>query len=211
AFFIIYLDVVGPYQQSKGPSKESLQKIFGDRFDGPRDVSAARKVLAKLARRAYRRPVTDREVEDLARLVAMVQKDGGSFEEGLCLAIQRILVSPHFLFRVEKDQPSDRGEGASTLSEHELATRLSYVLWSSMPDEELLRCADEQKLRQPEVLEAQVRRMLKDARASALVENFGGQWLRTQALKAHIPDRAKFPEFTDYTRLSMKKETELFF
>jgi hypothetical protein len=211
AFFIMYLDVVGPYQQPKGPSKDSLQKIFADGFDGPRDVSGAWKVLAKLARRAYRRPVTDREVEDLARLVAMVQKDGGSFEEGLCLAIERMLVSPHFLFRVEKDQPSDRGEGASRLSDHELATRLSYFLWSSMPDEELLRCADERKLRQPEVLEAQVRRMLKDARASALVENFGGQWLRTQALKVHIPDRTKFPEFTDYTRLSMKKETELFF
>ncbi|HEY7391336.1 MAG TPA: DUF1592 domain-containing protein [Bryobacteraceae bacterium] len=211
AFFPMYLDVVGPYHQSKGSSKESLQKIFGDRFGGPRDVSGARKVLAKLARRAYRRPVTDKEIEELVRLVAMVQKDGGSFEEGLCLAIQRMLISPHFLFRVEKDRAADRGEDAGRLSQHELATRLSYFLWSSMPDEELLRCADEQKLRQPEVLEAQVRRMLKDAKASALVENFGGQWLRIQALESHLPNRTKFPEFTDYTRLSMKKETELFF
>jgi mono/diheme cytochrome c family protein len=206
AFFIMYLDVVGPYRQPKGPSKESLQKIYGDhRFDGPRDVAGARKILAKLARRAYRRLVTDEEVEDLVRFVAMVQKDSGSFEEGLCLAIQRMLVSPHFLFRVEKDHP-DGG-----ISDHELAARLSYFLWSSMPDEELLRCADEQKLHQPEVLETQVRRMLKDAKASALVENFGGQWLRTQALEAHLPDRTKFTEFTDYTRMSMKKETELFF
>jgi mono/diheme cytochrome c family protein len=205
AFFIMYLDVVGPYQQPKGSSKESLQKIFGGRFPGPRDVLGARRILAQLARRAYRRPVTDKEVEALVQLVAMVQKDGGSLEEGLCLAIQRLLVSPHFLFRVETDHPDGR------LSEHELATRLSYFLWSSMPDEELLRCADEHKLRQPEVLETQVRRMLKDAKASALVENFGGQWLRTQALEAHIPDRTKFPDFTDYTRMSMKKETELFF
>lgn len=205
AFFVMYLDVVGPYQQPKGPSKESLQKILGDRFDGPRDVAGARKILANLARRAYRRPVKGKEVDDLVQFVALVQKDGGSFEEGLCLAIQRMLVSPHFLFRVEKDHPDGR------LSEHELATRLSYFLWSSMPDEELLRCAHEQKLRQPQVLEAQVRRMLKDAKASALVENFGGQWLRTQALESHAPDRSKFTEFTDYTRMSMKKETELFF
>lgn len=211
AFFIMYLDVVGPYQQPQCPSKESFHKIFGDHFDGPQDGSAARKVLAKLARRAYRRPVTDKEVEDLVQFVTMVKKDDGSFEEGVCLAIQRMLVSPHFLFRVEMDHSADRGEVSSRLSEHELATRLSYFLWSSMPDEELLRCADEWKLRQPAVLEAQVRRMLKNAKASALVANFGGQWLRTQALEAHLPDRTKFPEFSDYTRLSMKKETELFF
>ncbi len=142
-------------------------------------------------------------MNDLVELVAMVQKDGDSFEECLCLAIQKLLISPHFLFRVE--------QAPQGLSEHELATRLSYFLWSSMPDEELLRCADERKLSQSEVLESQVRRMLKDVRASALVENFGGQWLRTRALESHTPDRNKFPEFTDYTRLSMKKETELFF
>ncbi len=163
AFFVMYLDVVGPYQQPKGPSNASLQKIFGNHFDGPRDVSGARKILARLARRAYRRPVTDKEIEDLVQFAAMAQKDGGSFEEGLCLAVQRMLVSPNFLFRVE---------ASSSHSEHELATRLSYFLWSSMPDDELLRCAEEGKLHQPEVLEAQVRRMLKDPKASALVENF---------------------------------------
>ncbi len=207
AFFVMYLDVVGPFNQAKGPSKESIQKIFGAHFDGPRDAAGSRKILAKLARRAYRRPVTDKEVEDLVRLVAIVQKDGGSFEEGLCLAIERILISPHFLFRVEKDRSDDRDK----LSQYELASRLSYFLWSSLPDDELLRCADEQQLRQPKVLEAQVRRMLKDPKASALVQNFGGQWLRTQALDSHLPDRTKYLEFTDYTRMSMKKETELFF
>jgi mono/diheme cytochrome c family protein len=212
AFFIMYLDVVGPYQQTKGPSKESLRKLFGgDHFDEPRNSAGARKALAKLAHRAYRRPVTDEEVEDLVRLVTMVQEDGQSFEESLCLAIQRMLVSPNFLFRVEKPPSGDRGEESHGLRDYELATRLSYFLWSSMPDDELLRCADEQKLHQPDVLEAQARRMLKDAKASALVENFGGQWLRTRALEAHTPDRTRFPEFTDYTRMSMKKETELFF
>src|SRR5262249_34068559 len=111
AFFPMYLDVVGPYKQAKGPSKESLEKIFaGAAATGPRDASYARKVLATLARRAFRRPVAEKEVEDLVKLVVMVQKDGDSFEEGLCLAIQRILISPHFLFRVEKGSPAGKGE-----------------------------------------------------------------------------------------------------
>jgi hypothetical protein len=203
AFFPMYLDVVGPYNQVKGPASASIKKLVGDR-PGPRDLTTARKILSDLARRAYRRPVTDREVDGLVKLVAAVQKDGDSFEEGLCLAIQQILISPHFLFRVEKTS-------SRALSPHELATRLSYFLWSSMPDDELFRLADEGKLSQPAHLEAQVRRMLKDERALALVENFGNQWLQTRALESHIPDRIKYPEFTDYTRMSMKKETDLFF
>jgi mono/diheme cytochrome c family protein len=212
AFFPMYLDVVGPFDQRQGPSEESLQKIFpGGPSKGPRAAAYARKILTDLARRAFRRPVTGKEVEDLVQLVTMAQKDGDSFEEGLCLAIQRILVSPNFLFRVEKGPPPGQGEDDYGISQHELATRLAYFLWSSMPDEELRRCADEGKLRQPEILEAQVLRMLKDVRASALAENFGGQWLQTRALESHVPDRTKFWEFTDYTRMSMKKETDLFF
>jgi len=210
SFFPMYLDVVGPYQQVKGPSAESLKKIFTHGpLNGPRDAARIRETVADLARRAYRRPVTDKEVDDLVKLVAMVQNDGESLEEGLCLAIEKMLISPHFLFRVEG---GERGaKDVYPISQHELATRLSYFLWSSMPDEELLRCADEQQLRKPDVMEAQVRRMLKDAKALALVENFGGQWLRTRALEGHTPEREKFLEFTDYTRMSMKKETDLFF
>ncbi len=218
AFFPMYLDVVGPFNPRQGPSEESLRKIFpGGPTRGPRDAAYARTILANLARRAFRRPVADAEVDDLVRLVTMAQKDGESFEEGLCLAIERILISPHFLFRVERGRPASGHPAAGTgedlygISQHELATRLSYFLWSSMPDDELLRCADEGTLRWPEVLEAQVRRMLQDAKARALAENFGGQWLQTRALESHTPDRTKFPEFTDYTRLSMKQETDLFF
>src|SRR5262249_17426588 len=149
-----------------------------------------------------RRPVTDKEVDELIGLVAMVRKDGDSVEEGLCLVIQRILISPHFLFRVERP---------ARPNQFELASRLSYFLWSSMPDEELFLAATDGSLRRPEVLDAQVRRMLKDPKARALVENFGGQWLLTRALDTHTPDRTKFPEFTDYTRMSMRRETELFF
>jgi hypothetical protein len=202
AFFPMYLHVTGPEKQTKGPLQESIKGVFGDNPAHPRDAAAVRKIVVDLARGAYRRPPTDKEVDELVRLIEMVQKDGESFEEGLSLAIQRMLISPHFLLRVEK---------SPQLTQHDLATRLSYFLWSSMPDDELLRCADEGRLRQPEVLEAQVRRMLKDAKIRALVENFGGQWLRTRALESHTPDRTKFPEFTDYTRMSMKRETELFF
>ncbi len=221
AFFPMYLDVVGPYKQAKGPAPASVKKIFGDR-PGPRDLAFARKILSDLARRAYRRPVTKQEVEKLVNLVAMVQKDGDSFEEGMCLAIQQILISPHFLFRLEQVRGEGRvarGENGnsslatrhSSLTSHEQAVRLSYFLWSSMPDDELFRMADEGKLSHPVVLESQVRRMLKDEKANALVENFGGQWLQTRALESHVPDRVKYAEFTDYTRMSMKKETDLFF
>src|SRR5439155_15548075 len=120
-YFPMYLDVVGPYKQVTGPSEESLCKIFGN---GPRDPARVREILADLARRAYRRPVTAKEVDDLVKTVAMVQADGESFEEGLCLAIQRLLISPHFLFRVEKGQ----GQGIHPVSQHELAARLSYFL-----------------------------------------------------------------------------------
>jgi hypothetical protein len=216
AFFPMYLDVVGPYNQVRGPSPESLNKIFGrSSVKGPHDIGTTRQIVASLARRAYRRPASTDEVDQLVNLVTQVQKDGDSFEEGLCLAIERMLVSPYFLFRVEgqtarKDETDSPAARPASLTPHELATRLSYFLWSSMPDEELIRCADEGTLLDRAVLEAQARRMLKDAKASALVENFGGQWLGTRALETHIPDRTKFPEFTDYTRMSMKKETDLF-
>jgi mono/diheme cytochrome c family protein len=204
AFFPMYLDVVGPHQQVLGPSKAALAKLFPA---GKRDASAARQIVGDLARRAYRRPVTGREIDHLAGLVAMVQKDGESFEEGLCLAIEQMLISPHFLFRVEKPAKI----AGERISPHELATRLSYFLWSSMPDDELMHCAHQGNLHEPAVLETQVRRMLKDAKASALVENFGGQWLQTRALESHTPDRIKYFEFTEYTRMSLKKETDLFF
>jgi mono/diheme cytochrome c family protein len=208
AFFPMYLDVVGPYDPKQGPSDESRRKVFAAApVNGPRDAGYSRTVLADLARRAFRRPVTDAEVDDLVKLVTMVQKDGDSFEEGLCLAIERILISPHFLFKVERGT----GDELHGINPHELATRLSYFLWSSMPDDELRRCADEGTLRRPDVLEAQVRRMLKDAKTRALAENFGGQWLQTRALESHTPDRVKFSDFTDYTRMSMKRESDLYF
>jgi hypothetical protein len=204
--------VTGPYAQAKGPSSESLKKIFTcGPTEGPHDPACAAKILADLARRAYRRPPTAKEVDDLVKLVAIVQKEGDSFEEGLCVAIQRILISPHFLFRVERTPPPEDGNESLLVSQHELATRLSYFLWSSLPDEELLTMADKQKLRENGVLETQVRRMLKDPKSDRFARDFGGQWLQTRALETHTPERPKFQQFTEYTRMSMMKETELFF
>jgi hypothetical protein len=151
--------------------------------------------------------VTKAEVAQLTNLVAQVQKDNGSLEEGLAVGIQAMLLSPHFLFRIEA-QPSAR---AAKLTQHELASRLSYFLWSSMPDDELLTAADRGKLSRPATLAAQVRRMLLDPKADALANNFLGQWLQTRALESVKPDRKKFPDFDEYLRLSMAQETAMFF
>jgi hypothetical protein len=159
-----------------------------------------------LARRAFRRPVTTQEIDKLVSFVTLARNRGDSFEEGVCQSLQAMLVSPHFLFRIEQG-----GEVSQAISDQELASRLSYFLWSSMPDDELMQLADRQTLHRPEVLESQVRRMLKDAKSRAVVENFGGQWLEIRKLESVKPDRQRFPTFDEYLRMSMRRETELFF
>lgn len=206
------LEVGGPYEQVKGPSVESLKNIYTcGHLDGRHQPACARKIVTNLARRAYRRPVTSQEIERLLGLASTVQQRGDSFEEGLALTLQAMLVSPHFLFRIERDQKATETETAHAISQHELAARLSYFLWSSMPDDELMSLADRQMLRKPDVLAAQVRRMLKDSKSSALVENFGGQWLELRRLESIKPDRERFPEFDEYLRMLMRLETERFF
>ncbi|MEO7414873.1 MAG: DUF1592 domain-containing protein [Opitutaceae bacterium] len=207
--FINNLIVTGPFDQKKGPTPESLQKLYrGAPPVGKVSPARAREIVSDLAHRAYRRPVSKEEVDSLVKLVDRVQQDGESFEEGLALTLTRILISPNFLFRIEKDPPA--GVPVAALSQHELATRLSYFLWSSMPDDELLRLANDKKLEQPGVIDTQVRRMLKDPKAFALVENFGGQWLQFRALESHTVERKAFQHFTEYTKMSMQRETEKF-
>jgi hypothetical protein len=172
---------------------------------------AARRILRGFAERAYRRPVRDDELSRLVRFVELAQKNGDSFETGIRLALQAVLVSPHFLFRVELDRRPNDPRAVRDLNDFELASRLSYFLWSSMPDDELFRLARERSLRKPGVLEAQVRRMLKDPRSRALTDNFAGQWLQTRNLKGFAPDPALFPGFDEKLRAAMLKETELFF
>ncbi|MES1262114.1 MAG: DUF1592 domain-containing protein, partial [Acidobacteriota bacterium] len=208
--YIHYIEVVGPYAQTKGASQESLAKIYAcGHLDGNHKPGCDRKIVASLARRAFRRSVTQQEIEPYIRLVALTQKQGGSFADGIATAIEGLLVSPDFLFRIEKNPPA--AADSVPVTQNELASRLSYFLWSSMPDDELLRVAETGALRRPEVLEAQVRRMLKDPKANALVENFAGQWLELRRLESAVPDRDKFPQFEEYLRISMRRESELFF
>jgi hypothetical protein len=166
----------------------------------------AYEVLRAFADRAYRRPVTHDELQRLLRFVEAAQKDGAGGEKGIRLAMRAILVSPHFLFRVELPGP----EGGERVNDFELATRLSYFLWSSMPDEELFHHAARKTLRDRATLAAQVRRMLLDPRSRSLAVDFAGQWLQTRALAACTPDPACFPDFDEPLRAAMLRETELF-
>jgi mono/diheme cytochrome c family protein len=205
-----YLEVVGPLESPTGELPASHQQIFICQPTAATRDECARKILANFARRAYRRPVTATEVERLVRIAQLARAEGESFERGIQLAVQAALVSPHFLFRVEID-PSPNNPEAHPISDYELAARLSYFLWSSMPDETLFQLAAKKQLRKPEVLEAQARRMLKDSKARSLVENFGEQWLTLRNLKSVSPDPKRFPAWNDGLRADMLKETALFF
>jgi hypothetical protein len=198
------IDIGGPFSQPAGPSAESTRRVF----ICPQETDAcASRIIAGFTRRAFRRPVSAAESGQYVKLYALARKQGDSFREGIATALQGVLLSPHFLFRVEKDHPSQPFAPVSAI---ELASRLSYFLWSSMPDEELLAVAVQGKLRQPAVLRAQVLRMLRDSKSRALVDNFAGQWLQFKNIDVMKPDAGKFPEFEDSLRLSMRRETEFF-
>ncbi len=206
------LEVGGPYSQATGPFVETLRKVFTcGHLHGGHAAGCAQKIVTEFGARAFRRPLAQQEIDRFSSLVHTAQSQGDSFEEGICLALQGMLISPHFLFRIERDPPAGKDAAIHLIGQHELASRLSYFLWSSMPDDALRECADRQELRKPGVLAAQIRRMLKDSRSSALAENFGGQWLQVRALESAQRDRSRFPDFDEYLRLSMRRETEMFF
>jgi hypothetical protein len=192
--FIDYIDIWGPYNPSPAPP-ESRKQIF---VCNTRTPECASKIIGTLARRAYRRPVTAQEKDELVRLAALVRKNGDSFDESIRVALQAILMSPNFLFRPERDDP------------HDLASRLSYFLWSSMPDDALMRDADAGTLRNPAVFEAQVRRMMADPKSNALIDNFVGQWLGLRLMDKKKPDPAHFPTVDDELLDAMRQETTLF-
>lgn len=172
--------------------------------------AAARKIVAHWAFRAFRRPVEPAEVDRLMGLFDKAMARGDKFEDAVRLALKAVLVSPSFLFRVERDRP---GAGAAhALSDYELATRLSYFLWSSLPDDALFRLAGQNKLREPAVLGQQVRRMLKNPKARAFSQSFSEQWLRVRDLYTVArPDPKQYPSFTPTLRDAMARETTLFF
>jgi mono/diheme cytochrome c family protein len=171
--------------------------------------AATRQVVRRLASRAFRRPVRPEELDRLAALAESARKGGDSFERSVQLTVEAMLVSPWFLFRVELDPPAAGSGGVRLLDEHELASRMSYFLWSSMPDGELFDLAAKGLLRKH--LDGQVRRMLKDPKSRALVENFAGQWLQLRNLDTAAPDRRQFPAFNEELRRAMRIETEMLF
>ncbi len=171
----------------------------------------AKEVLRLFASRAFRRPVQQDELARLMELVELRTAAGADYVASFDLPLQAILASPHFLFRIEFDEAPDAKDQLRALNDFEFATRLSYFLWSSMPDEELTRLAREGRLQQAEVVQSQVRRMLADDKSQAFVENFAGQWLELRTLAKVAPDPVKYPEFDESLRLAMRRETELFF
>ena len=229
--FVDYLDIVGPFNPSKLPPA-SYTKIF---VCSQKTPQCARTILGSLMERAYRRPVTEDELKSRLDLVALAQREGDSFDEGIRLALQAILASPNFLFRVEAN-PRQRVELRSQetpnvfarmqapkplsataprveeypVSDIELASRLSYFLWASMPDPELMRVAKAGTLRQPAVLEAQVRRMMADPKGYNLVENWSAQWLQLRNLGRTKPDPKRFPTVDDELLDAMRTETMMF-
>jgi hypothetical protein len=201
--------VGGPYNVQGPGDTASREKIFVCHPAAIAEEQAcAEKILANIAHHAYRRPVT---AEDMPQLLALYKQgaEAGGFEQGIRLALQKILVSPDFIFRVERD-PADVAPGSvRRVSDIELAARLSFFLWSSIPDDELLAVAESGKLRDPKVLEGQVRRLLADPRSQSLVKNFAGQWLFLRNIPAVQPDPAAFPTWDENLRQAMQKETEL--
>jgi hypothetical protein len=175
------------------------------------EAACARRILTALARRAYRGEVSDADLEALETFFRRGREDGGSFEAGIGLALRRLLASPKFIFRLEPDPPSVAPGAAYALSDRAIASRLAFFLWSSIPDDELLDLADAGRLGDPDVLDAQVRRMLADPKAQALVDNFLGQWLQLRNLENKQPNSHAFPDFDDNLRHALRREVELFF
>ena len=203
--------ISGPYSATGPGETPSRSRIFVCRPTSSEDEEpCARKILSTLARRAYRRPVTEEDIQPLLNLYQTGRSNGG-FEAGIQTALRGMLVLPGFLFRLELD-PVDVAPGAAYgISDYDLASRLSFFLWSSIPDDRLLDLAEQGQLRDPVVLQQQVRRMLADSRSEALVNNFAGQWLYLRNLGAKAPDSGVFPEFDENLRQAFQRETELFF
>jgi hypothetical protein len=203
--------ITGPFNSSGISLTPSRERIFVCRpATAGAEASCARQILSTLARRAYRRPVTESEVGVLLKFYQDGQATGG-FDSGIEMAIRRLLVSPEFLFRIDNDPASVAPSTAYAVSDLELASRLSFFLWSSIPDDQLLDAAVRGTLRKPGVVEQQVRRMLADPRASALVENFAGQWLQLRTIEGSAPNEFLFPNFGENLRRDFRRETELLF
>jgi cytochrome c5 len=203
------ITVAGPINATGPGDTVTRDKIFICRPTGRADEEAcAERILSNLAHRAYRRPVTS---DDLPQLMSLYRQgaENGGFDSGIRLAMQKILVSPDFIFRAEVDPPGAQPGTVYKITDVELASRLSFFLWSSIPDDELLSVAESGRLKEPAVLQAQVKRMLADPKSAALVKNFAGQWLFLRNIERIAPDQTSFPYFDENLRHALQRETEL--
>jgi mono/diheme cytochrome c family protein len=204
------ISVIGPYDATGPGETPSRRRIFACHPEQPSEEEAcAERTLLTFLRRAYRRPVTDADLEIPLKFYRDARVDGG-FDTGIEMALRAILVNPQFLFRMERDAPGAAPRTAYRVSDVELASRLSFFLWSSTPDDELLDLASREKLKEPAVLEKQVRRMLADRRSEVLWTNFAAQWLYLRNLASVNPDPRLFPDFDENLRQALLRETELF-
>ena len=203
---------VGRFAITRPADKTMLKQLIQLWPEQGRSVrEAATQTLTPFIKRAFRGPVTDEEVGRFVDIVEMATNDGELFEQGIQFAVQAILVSPRFLFRIETDGRPDDPMAERPVTDYELASRLSYFLWSSMPDEELFQLAERGELRNPDVLKRQVTRMLSDSKSRAVVDNFAGQWLNLAMLDEMVPDPNVFPDFDTALRNDMKQESLLLF
>jgi mono/diheme cytochrome c family protein len=212
--------ISGPYKVTGRGDSPSRRRIFVcTPSSAAEELPCARRILSTLARRAYRRPVNDTDVRDLLPFYERGRREGGpaaasaqagSFDLGIQKALERLLVSPQFLFRIEREAATSAAGTAYRISDIELASRLSFFIWSSLPDDELLEVAAAGRLKDPNVLERQVRRMLADQRSESLVTNFAAQWLYLRDIAAKQPDEILFADFDETLRTAMQRETELF-
>ena len=210
--FADYIEIRGPFNPEPAPLPESHREIMVcDPEPDGFDQICAERILGRLVRLAFRRPVTEKEVRSYVRFAKNTVKEGASFEQGIQLALKAVLVSPQFLFRIERDPDPTRPSPTRPIDDFELASRLSYFLWSSMPDEELLNAAARGELRTKGGRRAQVMRMIRDKKSRAFVENFAGQWLQLRNVSLAKPDPETFPEFDEELREAMVHESELFF
>jgi hypothetical protein len=207
---VLSIGIQGPFNAT-GAEVPPSPRVFLCRPGPDSDqTSCARRILSTLASRAYRRPATNAEISDL--LSSYEQgRSGGSFNTGIQFGLRRILSSPSFVFRPEAEPATVAPATPYRITDLELASRLSFFLWSSIPDEELLRVAQEGRLSRPSVLEAQTSRMLADTRSAAFVTNFAGQWLHLRNLRGIVPNSDLFPDFDDNLRQAFQREAELFF
>jgi hypothetical protein len=204
--------IEGPYNATEAKDSPSRRKLFVCRptATGADDAACARKAVAKLVTRAYRRPASASDVDMLMKFYADGRKDG-DFDRGIEMVLARVLASPKFIYRIETEPANVKVNEPYHIADLDLASRLSFFLWSTSPDDQLITLASQGRLKDPVVLERQVRRMLKDPRAEALAENFAGQWLNLRGLQSSGPLPMIYPDFDDPLRQAMRREVELLF